>query len=828
MSKKRVYDVSKELKISQRDLLALIRDLGGKVRGPMSIVDIAMIAKVNEYLEAKRKEVEKHAQKKVEKERRLAEKGLKIKKEKEKKERDRQKKDSDKKSSPIRQRDPRYKKKESPKEPVKKQGLGESAVVTAPPTQEKRKRSRRRRPERPDDGSVSKSRPVPKTGPVSKSRPVPKTGPVSKSRPVPKTGPVSKSKPDRKKKIRERGKKEALQTIRKTMSAPGGISRPRRQKKRVKEGFTIEEVANVINISEFTSVGELANLIEVSPAQVIAKCMGMGLMVTINQRLDADTITMVADEFGYEANLVDPFVDFAEQTKEEQEEEQEENLRERPPIVTVMGHVDHGKTSLLDYIRNSNITAKEFGGITQHIGAYSIVYEGNKITFLDTPGHQAFTGMRARGAQVTDVVILIIAASERVMPQTIEAIDHAKAADVPIIVAINKIDLPTAHAERVRQDLTKYGVIVEEYGGDVPSVEISAKKGTNIDTLLELVMFQAELLDLKANYERKAQGVILESRLDRGRGPVATVLINKGALHVGDNFIAGDYYGRVRAIFDDIGKPTESAEPSMPVEVLGFSGIPQTGDTFKVVEDDRTARQISSKRQLLRRERDVARRPQINLENLFEQIKSGMQELNLIIKADTMGSVEAISDALLRLGNEEIKLKVLHQSIGEVTENDVNLAVASRAIIVGFHVTASSSVRDLARQNKVDIRPYRVIFEAVDDIKKAIEGLLRPELREEIIGLVEIRAIFSIPKHGQIAGCYVKEGVVKRNANARVIRDGIIIQEDRLSSLKRFKDDVREVASGFECGLGLQNFSDIKAGDFIEFFVIEEVARKLD
>lgn len=758
----------------------------------MSIVDDAMLSKVQAHLAAQKEEVEKEKQKQIEKEKRLAEKGLQLKKEKEK--RERQKKEKGK-------RKPDTKDKKQEAKPAAEEG--------------RRGKKRRERPRDTEEAKTEGARP---------SRKTPKQEAAGgETQPRGRRDKRRRGKAGREKK-EERDKKEVQQTIRQTMAAADGAGKPKRPKRKVREtGEEVEEGRKTIQISERTSVGDLANLLGVTAADVIGKCMGLGMMVTINQSLDADTIIMIADEFDYDAELVDPLTRLIEE-----EDDPEEEKTPRAPVVTIMGHVDHGKTSLLDYIRKSNIISKESGGITQHIGAYSIEHEGSTITFIDTPGHQAFTSMRARGAQVTDIVILVVAASEHVMPQTIEAIDHAKAAQVPIVVAINKIDLPNADPNRIRQELTQHGLIVEEYGGDIVAVEISAKHGSNVDKLLEMVLLQAEMRELKAKSDAMARGVIIESRLDRGRGPVATVLVQRGTLEIGDNFVAGIHPGRVRAMLDDMGKRIKQATPSTPVEVLGFNGLPEAGDSFIVVEDERTARSFSSERQQIREDQQKPTRPR-SLDTLWEEMGTGQKDLNLIIKADTAGSVEALSDSISRLTHEEVKINIISRGIGGVTESDVSLATASDAIIIAYHVTASSAVREDARQNNVEIRSYRVIFEAVDELKKAMAGLLKPEVREVIIGLAEVRAIFNVPKVGQVAGCYVKEGVVRRNARARVIRDQkIIVQEDALSSLRRFKDDVREVQQGFECGIGLTNFSDIKVGDQFEFFEEEEIARSLD
>ncbi len=878
MSKKRVYDLSKELNIPPNELLALIKDLGSSARGPMSIIDDSTTVKLQAHFEAQKQQAEKEKQLEKERELRLAEKGIRLKQEKEQKEReqkDKEKRDKEQEKQRTQSQDSEKERESTnrkPNVPPTRPNVPPTRPYT-PPTRPNAPPTRPNAPPtRPNAPPTRPGTPLarPGTPPIAKpgGPPIaPKPGGIDsgdnkrrhkkkrtggseeskdqaarkKSRekpfrvvdvqaaindevPTSRRARRRKAKPVKEKK-EERGLKEVQQVIRQTMAASEGrVRKIRRKIKETAEGV-IEENRPMIAISEFTSVGELANMLGIPAADIIAKCLNMGLMTTINQRLDSDTITMIADEFSYDVELVDPLAAIEE---EEDDAELTMETKPRAPVVTIMGHVDHGKTSLLDYIRKSNVTAGESGGITQHIGAYSIAYNGKKITFLDTPGHEAFTSMRARGAKVTDVVILVVSTVDSVMPQTIEAIDHAKAARVPIIIALNKVDLPAANPDKIRHEMTQHGLIVEDYGGETVSVEISAKTGQGVDRLLEMIVLQSELLELKASDEIPAKGAVIEARLDRGRGAVATILVQKGTLKVGDCFIVGDHYGRVRAMFDDQGRNISNAEPSTPVEVLGLGGLPQAGDTFKVVADERLAREISAKRQLLKRERDTFKRPTINLENLFDKIQSGLGELNLIIKADMMGSVEALSDALLRLSNSEVQVRILHQSIGAISENDVNLAAASDAIIVGFHVTANSAVRDLARQENVEIRQYRIIFEAVEDLKKALEGLLKPEVRESIIGSAEVRQVFTVPKIGTIAGSFVKEGVIRRNALVRVIRDGIQIQQDSVSSLRRFKDDAREVQAGYECGIGLQSFSDIKPGDMLEFFIKEEIARKLE
>jgi translation initiation factor IF-2 len=584
-------------------------------------------------------------------------------------------------------------------------------------------------------------------------------------------------------------------------------------------------VPKEISIMENVSVSELARKMNLKAADLISKLMSMGMMVTMNEQIDSETASILAEEYDCKVNVVSLY----DETIIEKEEDREEDMASRPPIVTVMGHVDHGKTKLLDAIRTTNVVDTEFGGITQHIGAYSVEVGQGKIVFLDTPGHAAFTTMRARGAQVTDIVVLVVAADDGVMPQTEEAVSHAREAKVPIIVAINKIDLPDANPDRVKQQLSDRDLMPEDWGGSTQYVELSALKRTGIKELLDAILLQAEILELKANYNCRAEGKIVESKIDFGRGNVATVLIQRGTLKVGDPFVAGVFSGKVRAMFDDKGNKVEEVTPSIPVEILGFAGIPNAGDPFQVTESEKEARQIGDKRQELRRLEDARNVRKITLDNIYEQIKEGeLLELKVIIKGDVHGSVEALEQTLERLSTPEIRLNVIHASAGAINERDVMLASASNAIIVGFNVRPTPSTQSLADQEKVEIRKYNVIYEVVDDIKAAMEGLLAPEISEKTIGTAEVRNLFKVPKIGVVAGCYVTSGKVRRNASARVVRDGREIYAGKVSSLKRFKDDAREVEEGYECGIGIENFNDIKVGDIIEAFEQVEMAKTLE
>jgi translation initiation factor IF-2 len=583
-----------------------------------------------------------------------------------------------------------------------------------------------------------------------------------------------------------------------------------------------------IRVNEFISVAELAEQMKIPATQIVQFAFKeLGLMVTVNQRLDFDQIELIASEFGFQAVREG---EYAAELGTAVVEDKPEDLRPRPPVVTIMGHVDHGKTSLLDYIRKTNVVAGEAGGITQHIGAYHVTLPGDHaITFLDTPGHEAFTAMRARGAQVTDLVILVIAADDQVMPQTVEAISHARNAGVPLVVAINKIDLPAANVPKVKQDLLQHNVVLEEFGGTVLSAEISAKKGTGIDELLEKVLLQAELLDLKANPNGAAHGTVLEATLDPGKGPLATVLVQRGTLRPGDNFICGKFSGRVRALSDERGKPVKEAGPSIPVQVLGFEGVPSAGDSFVVVADANEAREIAQKRQRLEREAQNRRGARgATLEDFSRALQEGqVSQLKIIIKADQGGPAEALADALAQLTTPEVRVEVIHRGVGAITESDVLLAKASGAIVLGFHVRPDANARTAAEREGVDVRTYRIIYEAVEDVRAALEGLLKPEQREQVLGEAEVLQLFKVSKVGTIAGCVVRSGTIQRTAKVRVVRDGTLVYTGNLSSLRRFKDDVKEVREGLECGIGVENFNDLKVGDRIEAFRIEEVRRTL-
>ena len=587
----------------------------------------------------------------------------------------------------------------------------------------------------------------------------------------------------------------------------------------------IEQSKNILKVTEFVSVNELAIMMDVPVTEIISTCMNLGLFVSINQRLDAETMAILADEFGYKVEFVS--AEFQEAVQEE--EDREEDLKPRPPIVTVMGHVDHGKTKLLDYIRRTNVIAGEAGGITQHIGAYGVrLDDGRQLTFLDTPGHEAFTAMRARGAQITDIAIIVVAADDGVMPQTVEAINHASAAGVPIVFAINKIDKPTANPEKIKEALANMNYLVEDWGGKYQSQEISAKTGLNIDILLDKVLLEAEMLELKANPDKPAIGTVIESSLDKGRGYTATVLVKAGTLRVGDIMLAGTYFGNVKAMYNERGHKISKALPSAATLVLGLNGPPQAGDKFNVMNNEREAKDIANRRAQLQREQGLRTQKHITLDEIGRRIAIGnFQELNIIVKGDVDGSIEALSDSLIKLSTPEIQLNVIHKAVGQISESDILLAAASNAVIVGFQVRPSMNARKLAEKEEIDIRLYSIIYDAIEEIKAAMEGMLSPEVKEVIVATLEIRELFKVTKVGTIAGCYVKEGKITKNSKVRIIRDGIVIYTGELGSLKRFKDDVKEVVGGYECGLNIQNFNDIKVGDIIEAYQEVEVKKTL-
>jgi translation initiation factor IF-2 len=610
------------------------------------------------------------------------------------------------------------------------------------------------------------------------------------------------------------------------------ISRPfRPMKKKVvlktqkKTEVTVPKpIKRIIRIAEVIAVGDLAKRMGVKGGELIKKLMEMGVLVNINQLIDTDIASLVASEFGYEVEKVS----LERQDLLERKEDLPDQLKPRPPVVTIMGHVDHGKTMLLDAIRKTNVVGGEAGGITQHIGAYDVELENGHVVFIDTPGHEAFTAMRARGAQVTDVVVLVVAADDGMMPQTKEAIDHARAAKVPIVVAINKIDKPTANPEKVKKELSEYGLVPEQWGGNTLFTEVSAKQKMGIKELLDLILLQAEVLELRTNPDKPARGIIIESKLDKGRGPVATLLVQEGTLKTGDAFLAGSHYGRVRAMLNDKGKKMEEALPSIPMEVVGFADIPEAGQTFIVVSEERMAKQISLYRQEKIREKELSKLSKVSLEELYDKIKKGeVKELNVIIKADVQGSIEAVKEALNKLSTDAVKVNILHDAVGGITETDVNLASASNAIIIGFNVRPGPKAQSLSEQEHVDLRTYSIIYDAITDIKNALEGLLEPTYKEHILGRAQVIQVFSIRKVGTVAGSLVIDGKVVRGSHARLLRDNVIVYDGRIASLKRFKDDMKDCSQGIECGIGIENFNDIKLGDVIESYEFEEVQSRL-
>jgi len=643
---------------------------------------------------------------------------------------------------------------------------------------------------------------------------------------------IIKKRPVRAEVNEEEVQKQIKETLaRLTTKGKSKGSRYRRDKreaisqKQQEEVDRLEQEKNILKVTEFVSVNELASMMNTPVTDIISTCMSLGLFVSINQRLDAETMAILADEFGYKVEFVS--AELQEAVKEM--EDSEEELKPRPPIVTVMGHVDHGKTKLLDYIRNANVIAGEAGGITQHIGAYGVILEdGRQITFLDTPGHEAFTAMRARGAQITDIAIIVVAADDGVMPQTREAINHASAAGVPIIFAINKIDKPSANPDKIKEALASMNYLVEDWGGKFQSQEISAKSGLNIDLLLDKVLLEAEMLDLKANPDKPAIGTVIESSLDKGRGFTATVLVKAGTLRVGDIMLAGSCFGHVKAMYNERGNRVTEVGPATPALILGLNGAPQAGDKFNIMDSDREAKDIATKRAQLQREQGLRTQKHITLDEIGRRIAIGnFQELNIIVKGDVDGSVEALSDSLIKLSTPEIQLNIIHKAVGQISESDVLLAAASNAIIVGFQVRPSLSARKLAEKEEIDIRLYSIIYNAIEEIKSAMEGMLSPEVREEIVATLEIRDLFKVTKVGTVAGCYVKEGKITRNTKVRIIRDGIVIYTGDLGSLKRFKDDVKEVVGGYECGLNIMNFNDLKVGDIVEGYQEIEVKKTL-
>ncbi len=799
MPKKRIYQVAKEFRISSEALMGMLEKLGYECSSHMNAIEDEAVEKVRAEFEKEKAAVKREYAKKVKK----AVRGR-------------------SKTPAVGKKKAAAGKKAAVKPPAKTAKGARAAKATEPPkAKESTPAKKAEVAERPSAPSSEKSveRKVERPAETKLARP--SEPPRLKARPKPDTDAR------RRKKRKPRVDQKTVEaTVRRTLAATDE-RRPKRRRRREKGDSTEVVEEQKTRVAEFSTVGEIAEAFDIPANDVIKKCLDIGLMVTINQRLDEDTVLLLADAFGADVEFLREYgEDILREEMEEAEDEYE--AVPRAPVVVVMGHVDHGKTLLLDFIRSSNVIAGESGGITQHIGAYEVEHEGKAITFLDTPGHEAFTAMRARGAKITDIAVLVVAADDGVMPQTIEAMDHAKAAGIPIIVAINKMDLPSANPDRVRTELSNHGLVAQEWSGDIVEVETSAKTGAGVSKLLDEILFQAELLELCAVDQGPARGVVIEVEKERGRGVVATVLVQGGLFKVGDPFVAGLADGKVRALFNEWNQAVESAGPSEPVQVSGLNGVPQAGDVVAVVSDDRLARDISAKRQQQQWERQTRFQHRVTLEDLHARIIEGeVRELRLVIKGDVDGSVGALADALERLSTDEVRVEVIRKGVGGVTETDVLLAAASDAVIVGFHISATPKVRDLSRREHVEIRLYKVIYEAVEDIRAAMEGLLEPERREVIVGTAEVRETFKVPNRGTIGGCYVLSGFVKRGAKARVIRNEMVHHEGTVESLKRFKDDVREVQTGFECGIGISGLDDIEAGDLIEVYDIEEIARRL-
>jgi len=851
----RIYKLATEHNLSAESLVEFLKDKGFKVKNHMSLLKDEMIDAINEHYKKDIEKAEHHYKKLAEFHKKRAERANKDEKE------DGEEVEVEEIPAPEEEVEPETIIKATEKA-VEEVAQIESEKQEQKTDEEQPEETADKKDEKSPKGRIPKAKGLKVVGKMDLDEKKKKTSVKGdQSKPKSKTEGETEEDGKKKRKPRIRKKKadgavedspeakkkkrvrkfvvddrEVKAAIRKTLMSMDDVSAPGRasaRKRKRKEREALEEkkleeqsiAGKLLRVNEYISVSELANLMDVPVSDVITKCIELGLMVSINQRLDIETITLVADEFGFEIELQEEYTSDAVEDIEDEEGE----LQSRSPVVTIMGHVDHGKTSLLDYIRRTNVVAGESGGITQHIGAYKVELEdGRSITFLDTPGHEAFTAMRARGAQLTDIVVLVVAADDAVMPQTIEAINHAQAAGVPIVVAINKIDKPGANPEKLKQQLADRNILIEEWGGKYQSVELSAKQGTNIEQLMEKILLEAEVLDLKANPDRLARGVVVESELDKGRGITGTILVQKGTLKIGDPFIAGIYQGKVRAMFDERGNKIEEAPPASPALVLGFEGPPQAGDSFVVVESERVARDIGLKRQQLKREQDQKQVHHLTLDEVAKQISiGGVKELPLIVKGDVDGSVEALADSLLKLSTEEVVVKVIHKGVGGISESDVLLADASRAIIIGFHVRPNLNARKLAEKQHVDVRLYNVIYDAINEVKSALEGLLSPIISEEVTATLEVRDIFKVPKFGTVAGCYVQEGKISRNNKIRLVREGIVIFEGDIGTLKRFKDDVREVDAGYECGLNIANYNDVKVSDVIESYKFIETKKTL-
>lgn len=774
MTKMRVYEYARKMNMSSKEVLTILKRMNMKVNNHMSVMNDEMIDKVEQFF----RDIKKGAEPT----------------------------ESAKKEMVVREEKP------SQGEETKRKGNGNRG--------RSRNASVKARGKQGGEGVGQKREQRGKGHPISHQ---PMKAAVAQA--GTDAGRSSRKRP---KLAKEKNRSQEIQQEKENVEKFFAPSRGKKGRRRQQDKQAREKQAPVLptklEITGPLTVGELAKRLRREASEVIKKLMGLGVLATINQEIDVDTITLVSEEFGVT-------VDYKEEVdqaafEEIEETDAPEDLKERPPVVTIMGHVDHGKTTLLDKIRHTNVTATEAGGITQHIGAYQVEANGKKITFLDTPGHEAFTTMRARGAQVTDITVLVVAADDGVMPQTVEAINHAKAADVPIIVAMNKIDKPEANPDRVKQQLVEHGLVPEEWGGETIYVPVSALKGDGIDDLLEMILLVAEVQELKANPNKRARGVVIEAELDKNRGPVATVLVQNGTLKVGDALVAGNYFGKVRAMINDRGRRVKEAGPSTPVEILGLSDVPNAGDPFMVFEDEKQARSIADIRAERQRQKELKAQTRITLDDLYKQIQEGeVKELNIIIKGDVQGSVEALRGGLEKIDVEGVRVKIIHSGVGAITESDIILASASNAIVIGFNVRPEPNARAMAEQEKVDMRLHRVIYDVIEEIESAMKGMLDPEYREKVVGTAEVRQIFKVSKVGTIAGCYVTSGKVVRDGKARLIRDGVVIHEGAVDTLRRFKDDVREVAQGYECGMTLQNYNDIKEGDVIEIYVIEEVER---
>ncbi len=806
MAKEKVHNLAKEFKVSSASMLQMLRSMGINVKSHMSTVDESMRDEIKKKFDDERAAIKKkytRKQKIIEK----SQGGI----------LGRAKKAEEKSTSKGETRESARPKSNTGVQ--QKSGSLSDAL--------KKETSRRKPREKSTEERVSHTKPADEEVKKEATRSTPAA--EKTSQPTKKEGKEARGKKRKGKKGKgapEVSQKDVESNVKKTMAKiQAGTSR-KRYKKSGKKEEEASEPQNELLVSEFVTASEFAGMIGKPSSEIIAKCLELGLFVTINQRLDFETIELLAGEYGYNAKLREEYAPIDED--EDAEKAQQGELMPRAPVVTIMGHVDHGKTSLLDYIRKTNVIAGEVGNITQHIAAYEVQTKSGPVTFLDTPGHEAFTAMRARGSQITDVIVLIVAADSGVMPQTKEAIDHAKAASVPIVVAINKVDLETADVERVKGELAQHDVVVESYGGQVSSVEMSAKTGKNVDSLLETLALETELMELKASPEGTARGVVIESELDKGKGAVATVLVRQGTLHKGNALVVGEHYGRIRGLFDERGHAIDAVKPSQPALILGLSGIPQAGDTFRVMDDEKKAREISAKRQAAQREKEWRKHSTASLDTLYDQIQKGQTEnLNVVIKGDVDGSVEALAESLAKLSTDEVKINVIHKSVGAIKESDIMLASASEALIIGYHISPNTKIKETAKRENVEIRTYRVIYDAIEDLRKAMEGMLSPEIREEKMASIQVREVFKISKVGKIAGCMVTSGTVRRGDKARLVRNDVEIAETKIESLKRHKDDTNEVKAGLECGIGLEKVKDIQPNDRIETYKEIEVARTL-